>query len=87
MLVKRSTTTNEYTGDAMNRMRREGLVTESKDARVAGSDRLRDGAFWFPRGIVRDAVVMARQENSGIGAIGGTRRTIVQTFRILERMY
>lgn len=70
-----------------NRMKREGLIEEGKHARVSGCDRLAERALWFPHGIVSDAIVMASQENSGIGAIGGTRRSVAEEFRMLETLY
>lgn len=70
-----------------NRMKREGLVTQGREARVPGRDRLLERSIWFPYGIVRDAVLLSQMEAYCMGQKAGERRTIVQEFRLLETMY
>lgn len=70
-----------------NRMKREGLVMQGKDARVPGRDRLLERSIWFPYGIVRDALALSTREAYCMGAKAGMRRSVAEEFRILEAMY
>ena len=48
-----------------NRAVREGVVSMGKDARVKGTDPLRMRALWYPRGVVRAAILMREESETG----------------------
>ena len=48
-----------------NRAVREGVVSVGKAARVKGTDLLRMRALWYPRGIVRAAMLMREESETG----------------------
>lgn len=48
-----------------NRAVREGVVSMGKDARVKGTDLLRMRALWYPRGVVRVAMIMREESEMG----------------------
>ena len=48
-----------------NRAVREGIVSVGKAARVKGTDLLKMREFWYPRGIVRAAILMREESETG----------------------
>ena len=48
-----------------NRAVREGIVSVGKAARVNGTDLLKMREFWYPRGVVRVAMTMREESETG----------------------
>jgi len=48
-----------------NRAVREGVVSVGKAARVKGTDLLKMREFWYPGGIVRVAMIMREESETG----------------------